>query len=93
MIQKIRIKPLVKDGPEMNETQTAALSRLIIDHIRLARSSRETLGWLMPSVRKAGSADLNRLAPDIDGAAQTASVCGCNVWPDAKAGSADNLPS
>ena len=58
----------------MNEYQTAALSRLIIDHIRLARSRRETLGWLMASVLKAGSVNLNRLAPHIDSAAQTASV-------------------
>jgi hypothetical protein len=63
MIQKIRIQPLAKDDPEMNDYQTAALSRLIIDHIRLARSRRETLGWLMASVLKAGSVNLNRLAP------------------------------
>ncbi|MGH8717044.1 MAG: IS4 family transposase, partial [Burkholderiales bacterium] len=63
-----------KDDPEMNEYQTAALSSLIIDHIRLARSRRETLGWLMTSVVKAGSVNLNRLAPHIDSAARTASV-------------------
>jgi hypothetical protein len=59
------------DDPEMNEYQTAALSRLIIDHIRLAPSRRETLGWLKASVRKAGSVNLNRLAPHIEGEVQT----------------------
>lgn len=58
----------------MNEEQTTALSKLIIDHIRLARSRRETLVWLMGSILKAGTVNLNRLAPHIESAAQTASV-------------------
>jgi DDE family transposase len=58
----------------MNEYQATALSRLIIDHIRLARSRRETLVWLIGSMLKAGTVNLNRLAPHIESAAQTASV-------------------
>lgn len=58
----------------MNEYQTTALSNLIIDHIRLARSRRETLSWLIASILKAGTVNLNRLAPHIDSAAQTGSV-------------------
>ena len=58
----------------MNEAQTAALSRVIIDHFRLARSRCETLIWLMASILKAGTVNLNRLAPHIESAAQTASV-------------------
>lgn len=58
----------------MNEAQTTALSRVIIDHIRLAPSRRETLIWLMASILKAGTVNLNRLAPHIESAAQTASV-------------------
>lgn len=58
----------------MNEEQTTALSNLIIDHIRLARSRRETLAWLLASILKAGTVNLNRLAPHIESAAQVASV-------------------
>jgi hypothetical protein len=58
----------------MNEYQTTALSSLIIDHIRLGRSRRETLTWLIGSILKAGTVNLNRLAPHIESAAQTASV-------------------
>lgn len=58
----------------MNEEQTTALSGLIIDHIRLARSRRETLAWLIASILKAGTVNLNRLAPHIESAAQVASV-------------------
>lgn len=58
----------------MNEEQTTALSKLIIDHIRLARSRRETLMWLIGSILKAGTVNLNRLAPHIESTAQTASV-------------------
>jgi hypothetical protein len=58
----------------MNEYQTTTLSKLIIDHIRLARSRRETLVWLIGSILKAGTVNLNRLAPHIESAAQTASV-------------------
>lgn len=58
----------------MNEEQTTALSKLIIDHIRLARSRRETLVWLIGSILKAGTVNLNRLAPHIESTAQTASV-------------------
>ena len=58
----------------MNEAQTAALSRVIIDHLRLARSRCETLIWLMASILKAGTVNLNRLAPHIESAAQTSSV-------------------
>lgn len=58
----------------MNEYQMTALSSLIIDHIRLAQSRRETLAWLIASILKAGTVNLNRLAPHIESAAQTASV-------------------
>ncbi len=58
----------------MNEEQTTALSIIIIDHIRLAQSRRETLVWLIASILKAGTVNLNRLAPHIESAAQTASV-------------------
>ena len=58
----------------MNEEQTTALSALIIDHIRLARSRRETLAWLIASILKAGTVNLNRLAPHIESGAQVASV-------------------
>lgn len=58
----------------MNEEQNAALSRLIIDHVKLARSRRETLIWLVCSILKAGTVNLNRLAPHIESAAKTESV-------------------
>jgi hypothetical protein len=58
----------------MNEYKATALSNIIIDHIRLARSRRETLIWLIGSILKAGTVNLNRLAPHIESAAQTASV-------------------
>src|SRR6201746_844217 len=41
-----------KDELEMNECHAAALSKLIVDHIRLARSRYETLGWLIPSIQR-----------------------------------------
>jgi hypothetical protein len=63
-----------EDEPEMNECYAAALSRLIVDHIRLARSRCETLGWLIASILTAATVNLTRLAPRIDSAAQTASV-------------------
>lgn len=58
----------------MNEYKTTALSNIIIDHIRLARSRQETLVWLIGSILKAGTVNLNRLAPHIESAAQTSSV-------------------
>jgi hypothetical protein len=58
----------------MNERHAAALSRLIVDHIRLARSRCETLGWLIASILTAGSVNLTRLAAHIDSAAQITSV-------------------
>jgi hypothetical protein len=58
----------------MNEYQTTTLSNIIIDHIRIARSRLETLVWLIGSILKAGTVNLNRLAPHIESAAQTASV-------------------
>lgn len=58
----------------MNEEQTTALSGLIIDHIRLGQSRRETLAWLIASILKTGTVNLNRLAPHIESAAQVASV-------------------
>lgn len=58
----------------MNEYQTTALSRLIIDHIRLARLRQETLVWLIGSILKAGTVNLNRLALHIESAAQVALV-------------------
>ena len=58
----------------MTEHQAAALSSLIMDHIRLSRSRVATLIWLMTSILKAGTVNLNRLAPHIDSAAQTDSV-------------------
>jgi Transposase DDE domain len=63
-----------EDEPEMNERHAAALSRLIVDHIRLARSRCETLGWLIASILTAGSVNLTRLAAHIDSAAQITSV-------------------
>jgi Transposase DDE domain len=58
----------------MNKYHAAALSRLIVDHIRLARSRCETLGWLIVSILTAGTVNLTRLAPHIDSAAQITSV-------------------
>ena len=58
----------------MNKYHAAALSRLIVDHIRLARSRCETLGWLIVSILTAGTVNLTRLAPYIDSAAQIPSV-------------------
>jgi hypothetical protein len=63
-----------EDEPEMNEYHAAALSRLIVDHIRLARSRCETLGWLIASILTAGTVTLTRLAAYIDSSAQIASV-------------------
>ena len=58
----------------MNECYAEALSRLIVDHIRLARSRCETLGWLIASILTAGTVSLTRLAACIDSRAQIASV-------------------
>src|SRR6201746_1317474 len=63
-----------KDELEMNECHAAALSKLIVDHIRLARSRCETLGWLIASILTAGTVTLTRLAPHIDSAAHITSV-------------------
>ena len=63
-----------EDGPEMNECHAAALSSLIVDHMRLARSRCETLGWLIASILTAGTVNLTRLAAYIDSSAQIASV-------------------
>jgi hypothetical protein len=63
-----------EDEPEMNECHAATLSRLIVDHIRLARSRCETLGWLIASILTAGTVNLTRLAAYIDSRAQIASV-------------------
>jgi hypothetical protein len=63
-----------EDEPEMNKCHAAALSSLIIGHIRLARSRCETLGWLIASILTAGTVNLTRLAPHIDSAAQITSV-------------------
>jgi hypothetical protein len=58
----------------MNECHAAALSNLIVDHIRLARSRCETLGWLIASILTTGTVTLTRLAAYIDSRAQIASV-------------------
>ena len=58
----------------MNECHAEALSSLIVDHIRLARSRCETLGWLIASILTAGTVSLTRLAACIDSSAQIASV-------------------
>src|ERR1700709_459217 len=58
----------------MNECYAEALSSLIVDHIRLARSRCETLGWLIASILTAGTVSLTRLAAYIDSRAQIASV-------------------
>jgi hypothetical protein len=63
-----------EDEPEMNECYADALSSLIVDHIRLARSRCETLGWLIASILTAGTVSLTRLAACIDSRAQIASV-------------------
>jgi len=63
-----------EDEPEMKKCHAAALSRLIVGHIRLARSRCETLGWLIASILTAGTVNLTRLAPHIDSAAQITSV-------------------
>jgi hypothetical protein len=63
-----------EDEPEMNECYAEALSSLIVDHIRLARSRCETLGWLIASILTAGTVTLTRLAACIDSRAQIASV-------------------
>src|SRR3954468_16453801 len=58
----------------MNECYAEALSRLLVEHIRLARSRCETLGWLIASILTAGTVSLTRLAACIDSSAQIASV-------------------
>jgi hypothetical protein len=58
----------------MNEYQTIALSNLIIDHIRLEQSRRETIVWLIGSMLKAGAVNLNRHAPHIKSTAQMTSA-------------------
>ena len=58
----------------MNECHAAALSSLIVNHMRLARSRCETLGWLIASILTAGTVSLTRLAAYIDSSAQIASV-------------------
>jgi hypothetical protein len=58
----------------MNECYAEALSNLIVEHIRLARSRCETLGWLIASILTAGTVNLTRLAAHIDSNAQIASV-------------------
>jgi hypothetical protein len=58
----------------MNECYAEALSSLIVDPIRLARSRCETLGWLIASILTAGTVSLTRLAACIDSRAQIASV-------------------
>jgi hypothetical protein len=58
----------------MNHYHAAALSRLLVEHIRLARSRCETLGWLITSILTAATVNLTRLAPYIDSAAQITSV-------------------
>src|SRR6201746_2851714 len=63
-----------KDELEMNECHAAALSKLIVDHIRLARSRCETLGWLIASMLEPSTDALTRLAPHIDSAAHITSV-------------------
>ena len=47
----------------MNKYHAAALSKLIVDHVRLTRSRCETLGWLIASILTAGTVNLTRLAP------------------------------
>jgi hypothetical protein len=58
----------------MAETQYAALSRLLKDHVHLGPSRRQTLGELVGAIVKAGTVNLNRLAAHIESDAQTASV-------------------
>ena len=58
----------------MNEYKITALSNLIIDHIRLSKSRLETLVFLLSSILKAGTVNLNRLAPHIESPAKVASV-------------------
>jgi hypothetical protein len=63
-----------QDEPEMNEYHAAALSKLIVDHSRLARSRCETLGWLIAGIVTAGTVNLTRLAAYLDSPAQITSV-------------------
>jgi hypothetical protein len=63
-----------QDEPEMNEYHAAALSKLIVHHIRLARSRCETLGWLIAGIVTAGTVNLTRLAAYLDSPAQITSV-------------------
>ena len=63
-----------EDEPDMNERHAAALSGLIVDHTRLARSRCETLAWLIASILTAGTVNLTRLAAYIDSSAQTTSA-------------------
>ena len=58
----------------MADTQHAALSRLIKDHVHLMPSRRQTLAELIGGIVRAGTVNLNRLAAHIESKAQTASV-------------------
>jgi hypothetical protein len=58
----------------MEDSHYAALSRLINDHVRLGPSRRETIIELLAAIPKAGTVNLNRLAPHIESKAKTASV-------------------
>ena len=58
----------------MDDTQHAALSRLIKDHVHLGPSRRQTLAELVGGIARAGTVNLNRLAAYIESNAQMASV-------------------
>jgi len=58
----------------MDESQDAALSRLIKDHVCCGRTRRETVAQLVTGIARAGTVNLNRLAAHIESDAQTASV-------------------
>ena len=58
----------------MQEAHAATLSRLIEDHVRMRPSRRETAAQLVAAIVKVGAVNLNRLAPQIESSALTASV-------------------
>src|SRR4051812_17529815 len=66
-IKCLQSPPSPQRSPPRNPTRA-------VDHIRLARSRCETLGWLIASILTAGTVSLTRLAACIDSSTHIASV-------------------
>ena len=58
----------------MSELHRTILSRFIGEHVHVGPSRRETLAELVTAIAKAGTVNLNRLAPYIESRAKTSSV-------------------